>query len=89
MRLEIHKVAGEEVPFIVLNCPSCSEFIVVPEREVKMTRPLYCASCKNSWFLSYREFITITEKIAAQLLEFMCTKLGRQKTPETRYKTLR
>lgn len=86
MKLEFVKVAGEEVAFVVLTCAECGEGIAVPEREVKTTIPVECSFCKHSRYLSYREYITITDRFAAQLLEHAVMKFGGGRSRH--YKTL-
>lgn len=76
MRLEFKHVAGEEVAIIVLDCTVCGERIPIPEREMKTTTPVTCSVCNHARHLSYREYITITDKIAPELLEHAVIKLG-------------
>ena len=83
MRLEFKHIAGEEVAFIVLDCTVCGEHIPIPEREMKTSRPVRCALCNNSRHLSYREYITITDKIAPELLEHAVIKLGGARSRST------
>jgi DNA-directed RNA polymerase subunit RPC12/RpoP len=74
MKLEFHKIAGEEVPFIVLECVACGEEIAIQERDVKTTKPFECASCHHRRSLSYREFVTIADRFSAPLLRFLILK---------------
>lgn len=76
MKLEFVKIAGEDVAFVVLACAECGEGITIPEREVKTTNPVQCSLCRHSRYLSYREYITITDRFAAQLLEHAVIKFG-------------
>ena len=76
MKLEFIDIAGEEVAFVVLECTECGEGITIREREVKTTRPVRCSLCKHSRYLSYREYITMTDQFAAELLEHTVIKFG-------------
>ena len=74
MKLEFHKIAGEDVPFIMLECIVCGEEIAIRECDVKTTKPFECASCHHRRVLSYREFVTITDRFSAPLLQFLILK---------------
>lgn len=79
MKLEFHHIAGEEVPVIILDCDECGEHIAIIERELKTSRPVECPVCCHSRTLSYREYVTITDKYAAELLGFILGQFKRGK----------
>lgn len=74
MKLQFQKIAGEEVAFIILDCDICGEEIAIRESDVKTTKPFECASCHHSRSLSYREFVTISDRFSAPLLQFLILK---------------
>jgi hypothetical protein len=71
MKLEFHHISGEDVPVILLDCDACGEQITIIEKELKTSRPVECTFCSHSRQLSYREYVTITDKFAATLLGFL------------------
>lgn len=75
MKLEMQKIAGEEVPLIIAECRECGGAIAVTERDFKLSRPLQCRSCHNQRFLSYREFVTTVDSIAPQLLAYSVSRI--------------
>ncbi len=78
-RLEFHKISGEEIPTVVTQCGACGEEIEVPEREFLLSRPLDCSRCHYQRFLSYREYVTLADAFAAQLLNYTIARLDRVK----------
>lgn len=79
MKLEIHTIANEEVPVIILDCEACGGEVTLLEQDVKTSRPIECQTCHHARTLSYREFMTITDRFAAALLKFLMVKLNRSK----------
>lgn len=71
MKLEFHKIAGEDVPVIILDCDACGAPIPVVARDLNTSRPVECPVCRHSRPLSYREYVTITDRYAAALLGFL------------------
>lgn len=78
-KLEFQEIAGEEVAVIVLDCEACGEPIAILERELKTSRPVECIACSHSRPLSYREYVTITDKFGATLLGFLVGQYYRGK----------
>jgi hypothetical protein len=68
MKLQFKNIADREEPFFLLDCVGCGEEIAVPEREMKTSKPLECTSCNHTRYLTYREYILITDRFAADLL---------------------
>lgn len=75
MKLEMQKVAGEEVPLIVAECLKCGGAIAVKECDFKISRPLQCRCCHHQQFLSYREYVTTVDSIAPQLLAYSVSRI--------------
>ncbi len=84
MKLEFHKIAGEEVPVIIIDCEACGAPVLVLARELKTSRPMVCQSCSHSRPLSYREYVTITDRYAAALLGFLVGQYKRNKRKHPR-----
>lgn len=79
MKLEFQKIAGEEVPVIILDCEECGAPIPVLARDLNTSRPVECPVCSHSRPLSYREYVTITDRYAAALLGFLVGQYQRNK----------
>lgn len=84
MKLEFQKIAGEDVPVIILDCDACGAPIPVDARDLKTSRPVECPACSHSRSLSYREYVTITDRYAAALLGFLVGQYQRNKRKSRR-----
>ncbi|MBT0654337.1 hypothetical protein [Geomobilimonas luticola] len=79
MHLEFHKIAEEEVPTVIAQCDACGGVIHIPERDFLLSRPLDCTSCHHQRYLSYREYVTLADAFAAQLLNYTVARWNRGK----------
>jgi len=85
MKLEFKNIAGEEVAFIILDCEACGAPLPVPERDLKTSRPLECSACCHVRPLSYREYVTITDRYSAALLGFLVVQFQRNRRNRLNY----
>lgn len=79
MHLEFHKIAEEEIPTVIAECDACGGVIQIPERDFLLSRPLDCSSCHHQRYLSYREYVTLADAFAAQLLNYAIARWNRGK----------
>ncbi len=84
MKLEFQKIAGEDVPVIILDCEACGAPVPVIARELNTSRPVECPVCSHTRLLSYREYVTITDRYAAALLGFLVGQYQRSKRKRPR-----